>query len=276
MHKPSPRRLSRPTRRDRIYPAHVYPAPTLTTIYRHDILVCSGRSNTTVRRPHLRHRERHHPRPPTRLGFALTLYNTFAPLLPESRVVPEGRPGEGGLWPRFIPPKDTDSRSCCPMLNTMAKHGLPRDGRNITFRELSIRVRETSASRSDSSRCRRAEPQLLDGQDRSQCAQLRRTRHVPMQYVPFTHSSIRRQLTHGFHNPDQPKPAPHLRIKLLESGTGPGGDITASDLSRMLGKWRAQSKARNGQYSQAMVHKLFGASNGATLLTICGGWVKDL
>lgn len=55
--------------------------------------------------------------------LALTIYNIFAPLLPAERVVPEGRPGANGLWPEYIPPKETDSRSCCPMLNAMANHG---------------------------------------------------------------------------------------------------------------------------------------------------------
>lgn len=55
--------------------------------------------------------------------FALTIYNLLVPLLPAERVVPEGRPGANGLWPEYIPPTETDSRSCCPMLNAMANHG---------------------------------------------------------------------------------------------------------------------------------------------------------
>ena len=55
--------------------------------------------------------------------LALTIYNLCAPLLPADRVVPQGRPGARGLWPQYIPPTDTDSRSCCPMLNAMANHG---------------------------------------------------------------------------------------------------------------------------------------------------------
>lgn len=55
--------------------------------------------------------------------LGLTLCNTFTSLLPEGRVVPEGRPGAQGLWPEFIPPEETDSRSPCPALNAMANHG---------------------------------------------------------------------------------------------------------------------------------------------------------
>ena len=90
-------------------------------------------------------------------------------------VTPKGHPGEGGSWPEYIPPRDGDSRCSCPALNAMANHGrypviplyppplpvinrrrhsrsppfipppgiIPRDGRNITFRELSVRVRST-------------------------------------------------------------------------------------------------------------------------------------
>ena len=68
-----------------------------------------------------------------------------------------------------------------------------------------------------------------------------------------------------FHHADQSKPAPHLVKALLESATGPNGTLTKSDVSRMLSKRRAESKRSNGQYSQAMVHKIFGASKCAHL-----------
>lgn len=55
--------------------------------------------------------------------FALTLYNQFAPLKPANGVVPEGCAGAGGLWPQYVPPTSTDSRSSCPALNAMANHG---------------------------------------------------------------------------------------------------------------------------------------------------------
>jgi len=205
--------------------------------------------------------------------LALTLYNAFAPLLPENRVVPEGRPGEGGLWPQFIPPKDTDSRSCCPMLNAMANHGiLPRDGRNITFRDLNTKVRETFNFAPTF--CFFVPHYAADMLNRNYWTDKMDLSDLSAHNCIEHDASLCREDT--FHNPDQSKPAPHLIKELLESGTGPGGDITTSDLSRMLGKRRAQSKASNGQYSQAMIHKVFGASNGSTLLTICGGRVKDL
>ena len=56
--------------------------------------------------------------------LALTLWNIRAPRRGADRVVLEGRPGAGGLWPKYVPPGKTDSRSCCPMINAMANHGM--------------------------------------------------------------------------------------------------------------------------------------------------------
>lgn len=53
----------------------------------------------------------------------LTLYNLVTPNLAEGTIVPVGKPGAGGTWPEFMPPKDGDSRSPCPALNALANHG---------------------------------------------------------------------------------------------------------------------------------------------------------
>ena len=55
--------------------------------------------------------------------LALTLYNLVAPFFPADSVVRSGQPGANGLWPKYIPPTETDSRSCCPMINALANHG---------------------------------------------------------------------------------------------------------------------------------------------------------
>ncbi|KZT63476.1 chloroperoxidase-like protein [Daedalea quercina L-15889] len=205
--------------------------------------------------------------------LALTLYNSLTPLLPEDRVVPEGRPGENGLWPQYIPPKDTDSRSCCPMLNAMANHGiLPRDGRNITFRDLNTKVRETYNFAPTF--CFFVPHYAADMLGRNYWTDKFDLSDISAHNCIEHDGSLCRVDT--FHNPDQSQPAPHLIKELLESASGPSGELTTSDLSRMLGKRRAQSRRTNGQYSQGLIHKLFGASNGSTLLTICGGRVKDL
>jgi hypothetical protein len=41
-------------------------------------------------------------------------------------VTPKGKPGEGGIWPEYIPPREGDSRCACPALNAMANHGMAK------------------------------------------------------------------------------------------------------------------------------------------------------
>jgi len=56
--------------------------------------------------------------------IGLFVYNLIAEPLEEGKVVPQGHPGANGVWPEFIPPKDTDSRCSCPALNAMANLGV--------------------------------------------------------------------------------------------------------------------------------------------------------
>ena len=65
--------------------------------------------------------------------------------------------------------------------------------------------------------------------------------------------------------PDQGKPSIPLVMELLACGTGPGGDLTPADLARISGKRRVESKAKNGQFSLSLFHKLFGSSKYAAL-----------
>lgn len=60
--------------------------------------------------------------------------------------------------------------------------------------------------------------------------------------------------------PDQSKPAPDLIEDLLASGTGENGRLTKKDLARFSAKRRVESRRTNGQYSLAFKHKLFGSS----------------
>ena len=106
-------------------------------------------------------------------------------------------------------------------------------------------------------------------------------------------------------DPDQGKIALPLVERVLKCGTGPHGNMTKKDLSRLLGERRVEAKAANPEYSQALVHKLFGSSkcvsppsilrlgvlcstyastlsfllhvySSSTLLTIFGGRIDDL
>jgi len=52
--------------------------------------------------------------------------------------------------------------------------------------------------------------------------------------------------------------------------------LTIRDLSRILGKRRAESKATNKEYSSRLSHRLFGSSNASAILIIFGGQIDDL
>ena len=56
--------------------------------------------------------------------FSLALVNMITFKRKVGRVTPKGHPGEGGVWPEYIPPRQGDSRCCCPALNAMANHGV--------------------------------------------------------------------------------------------------------------------------------------------------------
>ncbi|KAI9568890.1 hypothetical protein HD554DRAFT_2204878 [Boletus coccyginus] len=80
--------------------------------------------------------------------------------------------------------------------------------------------------------------------------------------------------------PNQSVPHPALIEELLSFATGKNAVgnplLTNKDLSRILGKRRAESKATNKEYSLRFAHRLFGSSNASTMLTIFGGRVDDL
>ena len=113
--------------------------------------------------------------------FSLALVNLITFKRKVGRVTPKGQPGEGGVWPEYSPPRKGDSRCSCPALNAMANHGvfyfffhrypqwintscmplpyprgcfyvslpplcpgiIARDGRDISFRDLSTQIRAT-------------------------------------------------------------------------------------------------------------------------------------
>lgn len=62
----------------------------------------------------------------TTLGFtvitlwdtAIFLANTVLPKRKKGKVVPDGQPGAGGIWPPYKAPTSTDSRAPCPYLST--------------------------------------------------------------------------------------------------------------------------------------------------------------
>ncbi|GJE93470.1 chloroperoxidase-like protein [Phanerochaete sordida] len=203
----------------------------------------------------------------------LALYNLLTWDLPANAVVPKGCLGAGGVWPPYAPSTEGDSRCSCPALNAMANHGiLPRSGRGITFRELNAKIRETYnfapsfcffvPNYAANMLCRDYWNDTFDlsDLDAHNC-------------IEHDASLTREDCVDA---KDQAKPSERLIEELLASGTGPHGDLTHADLSRMSGKRRTESKLKNGQFSLTTFHKIFGSSNSSTMLTVFGGKIKDL
>lgn len=49
--------------------------------------------------------------------LGLFIINVIAPYKQKGSIVPAGKPGHAGIWPTFIAPTDSDSRSPCPYLS---------------------------------------------------------------------------------------------------------------------------------------------------------------
>lgn len=56
--------------------------------------------------------------------FGLFLLNLISFKRKVGKVTLQGHPGFGGVWPEYIAPQETDSRSACPALNALSNHGM--------------------------------------------------------------------------------------------------------------------------------------------------------
>jgi hypothetical protein len=204
----------------------------------------------------------------------LVILNLIMPKLKPGEVVPKGSPGYHRTWPEYVPPKEGDSRSACPILNAMANHGiLPHDGKNITFRELNSTVRTTTNFAA--SFCFFV-PYFSAGflnksywNDRFDLEDLSLHSEKAIEHD----GSLTRQDKALV--PDQGKPDLQLVHDLLQEATGkmPDGSprLTSPDLSRALSKRRADAQKTNSQYTQSFFHKVFGSSKYALsyLYSLC-------
>ncbi|KAI0324616.1 chloroperoxidase-like protein [Cubamyces sp. BRFM 1775] len=195
-------------------------------------------------------------------------YSLVSPNKPIGRVV-----HGGGQWPQYIPPRQGDSRCSCPALNVMANHGLiPRDGKNIKFTELAAAIpRVYNLSSTFAFFLTSYAAFVLRrsyGTDQLDLADI--DAHNCIEHD----GSLTRVDTYD--DQDQGKIAHELVDEVLRSGTGPSGNLTVPDLSRLLGKRRVEAKKRNPKFSLALVHKVFASANGSMLLTVFGGRVDDL
>ncbi|KAI0752687.1 Cloroperoxidase [Daedaleopsis nitida] len=205
--------------------------------------------------------------------FALLLFNFVTPDLPAGHVIPEGRPGHGGEWPKYAPPSDGDSRSPCPGLNAMANHGIiPRNGKGIKFAELHTAIQQTyNVSAPFAHFLPRGAAQLL-------------TRDLAHDTFDLSDVSVHNMIEHDasfcrddiVYDVHQTTIAAPVLNDMLSSGTGAGGNLTTADLSRFLGKRRVQCRTENPQFSLSLSQKFIGSTNAAFVYKVFGGIVSDL
>ncbi|RPD61717.1 chloroperoxidase-like protein [Lentinus tigrinus ALCF2SS1-7] len=207
------------------------------------------------------------------VDLVLFIVNLAIPDRRIGHVVPHGHPGAGGKWPAFVPPKQGDSRCSCPALNAMANHGiLPHSGRNIKFKELSAVVRQTYNFAPTF--CFFVPNYAANMLNRSYWTDSFDLADIDAHNCIEHDGSLVR--VDAIEDPDQSKIAIPLVERVLRAGSGPNGDLTPADLSRLLGQRRVEAKKANGTFSLAFIHRFFGSSNASTLLTIFGGRLQDL
>jgi hypothetical protein len=193
--------------------------------------------------------------------FGLLLLNIVTPSHKPGHVIPKTAAGHGLQWPEYVPPKEGDSRSPCPMLNAMANHGiLPHDGKNITFRDLSHKVRQTFNFASTF--CFFVPKFAADALERSYWSGSFDLAELAKHNAIEHDASLTRQ--DAALVPDQGKPDLKLVQDLLEGATGGGPEgpplLTIPDLSRALSKRRFHARQTNKDYSESFFHNMFGSS----------------
>ncbi|KAF4576265.1 hypothetical protein EYR40_000504 [Pleurotus pulmonarius] len=207
----------------------------------------------------------------------LTLLNAILPKRKVGHVTPAGEPGAGGKWPEYIAPKDTDSRCACPALNAMANHGiLPRDGRNITFKEMNRVIRATyNFAPSFCFFVPNYSANMLNKSYRKDTFDLEEiSLHNGIEHdASMTREDVHRQ-------PDQGKPHLPFVEELLSRATGKDTEgnavLTIPDVAHYMAKRRVDAPKANPEFTTSKFHETFGSSNSSTLLTIYGGRVDDL
>jgi hypothetical protein len=190
--------------------------------------------------------------------FQLFLLNLLLPAHAPTDVVPAGVPGHAGHWGTYVPPKDSDSRSACPMLNALANHGiLPHDGKSISFRRLNTVVRQSFNFAP--SFCFFVPTFAANFLSRSYWTDSFDLAELSMHNAIEHDASLTRQDVALV--PDQGKPDLELVQELLEGATGEGGKkLTKADLSRALAKRRQDAKRTNEAYSESLFHNGFGSA----------------
>jgi len=211
---------------------------------------------------------------------SLTLQNTLMQKRPVGQVTPKGHPGFEGKWPEYVAPKEGDSRCSCPALNALANHGIfPHDGKNISFTDMSEKVTAAYNASATLSLVTPAFAASMLGRDyKTDKLDLGDLNFHSATSIEHDASLLRRDV---HFEPDLSViHLPYVR-ELLDSCTGKDEDgnplLTLPDLSRMLSKRRAESRAQNPEFSLSEDQQnLFSPANAGTLFLFFGGRSKDL
>jgi hypothetical protein len=207
----------------------------------------------------------------------LTLLNLVEKKRRIGAVTPEGHPGYGGYWPEFKPPGETDSRCSCPGLNALANHGIiSRNGRDISFADLDRHVQATyNISPTLSSFVAHYAARMLKKSFSHGTLDLE---ELDL-HNGIEHDASLLRLDAAFQPNQSTKHVPYIE-ELLAAPSKKDKDgndvITVKDLSKLLGKRRAVSRAVNKEFTLKLFHKLFGCANASLLLSTMGGRVNDL
>lgn len=194
---------------------------------------------------------------------SLFILNLVTPQYREGQVIPNGAAGHNLTWPEYHPPADGDSRSACPMLNALANHGiLPHDGKNITFRELNEKVRQTFNFAP--SFCFFAPKFAADFLNRSywkDSFDLADLNLHAKNAIEHDGSLTRHDMALV---QDQGRPDQDLVDAFLKEATEtmPDGSprLSKADMSRALSKRRAEARKTNKEYSETFFHNVFGSA----------------
>ncbi|EMD37165.1 heme-thiolate peroxidase [Gelatoporia subvermispora B] len=203
----------------------------------------------------------------------LTLLNLILPRLKPGYVVPEDAPGRSGLWPEYVAPQQSDSRSPCPGLNALANHGIiAHSGRGISFVEAEKAIRHTYNFAPTFSK-------LLPLYASQMLCRDYKTGTFDLADVA-AHNGIEHDASltrdDAAHTINQSSSQHALALELLTGGTGTCGDLTPADFSRFTSERRAHSRRANAQYTMSTIHRLFASANSAIMMTTFEGRVKDL
>ncbi|KAH0829073.1 hypothetical protein J3R83DRAFT_2533 [Lanmaoa asiatica] len=229
--------------------------------------------------------------------FFLTLGNLVRFSRPVGKVTPEGHPGFGGYWPEYRPPQEGESRSCCPGLNAMANHGVSDDHRVLWLANHRVLLSLGIISRSGRGLMFTALPKHIHATynfSPSFCYYVCHyaARMLNKSYKKDTFDleeiSLHNRIEHDASltrldaalQPNQAAPHPPFIEELFTFATGKDASgnplLTVKDISRVMGKRRAESKATNKEYSLQLAQRIFSSSNTSTISTIFGGRVDDL